>query len=61
MHYLIIILPKFQVQIVFDHFKVRVNNSMVNSSVSALWKAYGWVAITQKQSFGAKVCFSVQA
>ena len=33
----------FQVQIVFDHFKVRVNNTMVNSSVSALWKAYGWV------------------
>ena len=44
----------------FDHFKVRVNNSMVNASVSAHWKAYGWVAVTQKQSFGAKVCFSAQ-
>ena len=38
-----------QVQIVFDHFKVRVNNTMVNSS-SELWKAYGWV-------FNRKRCF----
>jgi len=39
--YMFLATPAQQVQIVFDHFKVRVNNTGVNSSVSALWKAYG--------------------